>query len=377
MNTVGSEVLLYIYGVICLSMIGFNLVYGLMLRGSRSRMQRRCHRFKTTVNEQLDRLSQGQPLKKNHTRWLGRKLSHTYNLMAFDQMLDQLLWDQRQGVIRQYLLEIRGVILGLAITYSHRESLQAAYFAYFLYRHKIAKFMPIETIQKILVGYMEKDSLYCRVNALKALCAFGSPEHILQAVTVQDQGVGFLHDKILTECLLTYSGDSTQLIQLFWDHWEEFSSRTKLALLNYIRFKSGDYCEKLSKILNDPKEDRELRFAAIRYFGRYSYPPVKEKLLEFAKDPSTGNWEYAAISATALANYPGDDVVRVLVEAMHNRNWYVRYNAAASLEARHPDHRELFKLVGTQDRYAREMILYRMESCPKEKALEKKGDVAV
>ena len=105
------------------------------------------------------------------------------------------------------------------------------------------------------------------------------------------------------------------------------------ALLDFIRFKSGDYCENMLGILLDDSKDRELRFSAIRYFGRYPYPPVRQPLLAAVTDLNPLNWEFAAISAASLARYSGDDVVEALSQAMHSGNWYVRYNAAASLAA--------------------------------------------
>ena len=56
----------------------------------------------------------------------------------------------------------------------------------------------------------------------------------------------------------------------------------------------------MESILNDPGRDKELRFSAIRYFGRYPYPPVKETLLGFAREKDPLRWEFAAISVGAL-----------------------------------------------------------------------------
>ena len=111
----------------------------------------------------------------------------------------------------------------------------------------------------------------------------------------------------------------------------------------------------------DPGEDKELRLSAIRYFGRYAYPPAKPALLEFAalKDPLL--WEYAAISASALASYEGRDVTDALIGAIYSSNWYIRSNAAASLTARGLGHDDLIAVTGGGDRYVREMMLYQMQ----------------
>ena len=358
----GSEVLLYGYGIIWLSMILFNLIYNLVMRGSPKRLLRRSRRLEGLVEVQLTRLRLGEPLEKGHIKKLRRKLSHVNHLMAFDRVLERYFADGGEALTREYLALIQPVIYHLAIVYRKRENLQAAYFAYFLNRHKLNKYMQMDTVQNILVDYMKKDSLYCRVNALKALCAFGSPKHILEAVAIQDRSSSFLHEKILTECLLVYEGDSSQLIRLFWEQLDQFSARTQRAILDYIRFKTGDYREEMYQIMTDPDRDRELRFSAIRYMGRYEYPPAREKLMAFLTDSTPQDWEYAAISATSLVRYAGQDVVNALVQAMHSSNWYIRYNAAISLEAHGLSYSDMIELVGGRDRYAREMIMYRLES---------------
>ena len=117
----------------------------------------------------------------------------------------------------------------------------------------------------------------------------------------------------------------------------------------------------MGQILRDRGRDKELRFAAIRYFGRYPDPEMRSALLEFVRDPDPLRWEYAAISAAALARYPGQEVVDGLMRAMSSPSWYVRYNASASLEAHGLSYEELLQVLGGGDRYAREMLTYRLE----------------
>ena len=55
---------------------------------------------------------------------------------------------------------------------------------------------------------------------------------------------------------------------------------------------------------------------------------------------------------------------------MHSANWYVRCNAAASLEGRSLSYEDLVVHIGGNDRYAREMLAYQRES---RKLREEKG----
>ena len=171
-----------------------------------------------------------------------------------------------------------------------------------------------------------------------------------------------LHPKVVTEALLTYTGDAEALIRRILGQLDHFSLQIQRAVLDYIRFRSGAYGQPMAEILRDPGRDKELRFAAIRYFGRYPDPSVEEILLRFVTDKDPLRWEYAAISASALARYPGQEVVDALIQAMYSPNWYIRYNASSSLEAHGLSYEALFQILSGEDRYAREMLNYRLET---------------
>ncbi len=356
----GSEVILYFYGAVCLSMLAFNIIFSLYLRAGDLRSERKAARLCEMVDEQLERVRAGQPVETRHLSAINRRLSRVSNLLAFDRVLEQL--PHQDALVESYLRQIEPSVLYLATVYRRRESTQAAYFCYFLAQHRILRQMPMDEIQRIVVAFIEKDSLYCRVNALKALCMFGSAETITDTLLRCDRQSSFLHAKVLVETLLSFSGDPRELIRLIWARFDRFSATMQRALLDYIRFCSGDYGAQMLRILLDEKRDKELRLSAIRYFGRYPSPDAKGILLRFVSDADPAHWEYAAVSASALSAYPGEDITAALAEAMHSANWYVRYNAASSLEGRDLSYEDLVVHIGENDRYAREMLTYQMES---------------
>ncbi len=278
--------------------------------------------------------------------------------------------DGENPAVQGYLGQLLPVFLRLSVVYRRREDTQAAYFCHLLTRHQLYRRLrgdhqPARLQGKMLLrmvsAYLEKDSLYCRVNALKALCAFGDEEIVVEAVQDLGRRDGpVLHEKVVVETLMTFAGDQEALIGQIWSRFEEFPLSLQRALLDFIRFKSGGYCPRMLSLLMDNSRDKELRFAAIRYFGRYPYEPARQPLLDFVADGDPLRWEYAAISASSLAWYPGQEVVDALSRAMHSGNWYVRYNAAASLEAHGLSDEEMARAAG-EDRYAREMLAYRLE----------------
>lgn len=357
----GSEVLLYGYGCVCVSMLVFNIIYNITLKRKDSRLKHKSGCFAEKIEAQLCRIRENKDVDPGHITYLERKLSRIFNLIAFDKVLEEKMSETKDGVLGEYYQQLQPAILRLAFIYQKRENMQAAYFAHFLSRHRPKDGMLLEALQHILVDYMKKDSLYCKVNALQALYNFGNGERIADAVILLDRQGAFLHEKILTDGLLTFSGDHEHLISLLWRQFSGLSCKTQLSVLNYIRFKSANYCEKMLAIMKDPAADKELRLSAARYLGKYPYDPAKDQLMKFAADTDPKNWEYAAVSISSLAQYRGEDVIQVLSAGIHSSNWYVRSNAAASLEAHHLQYSDLIYILGGNDRYAREMMMYQLE----------------
>ena len=364
----GIEYMLYFYGAVCLSMIMFNVAYAVFLRRSEPRMKRRTQALSLLTDRQLKRLELGKPVEERYLRYLQRKLRHVKNLIAFDHVLRALSSRYSVPGVQSYFAQLQPCILSLSLVYRKRENTQAAYFTYFLSRYMIHKHMPLQSLQEVLLEYMAKDNLYCQVNALQALYTFGSAEYILNALKIQDRGSVFLHEKILTEGLLSFTGDHDCLIELLWQELHSFSPRTQLAILNYIRFRTGSYAEEMFALMEDSKQDKEVRLAAIRYFGRYHYQPALEPLLAFAQNEDPVQWEYATVSVFSLSRYEGHQVIEALKKALHSSNWYVRYAAAVSLESQHVNYEDLIDIVAGNDRYAREMMTYRLESRRLQKA---------
>ncbi len=354
-----SELLLYGYGIVCLGMLVFNVIYNIGLKQNGRRMEKRVRKMGNRIDAQMERIHTGGRIAPGHIRYLRRSLSHVNNLVAFERAIREYpaAADEAYG---SYRSQIHPAILQLAVIYGKRNQMQSAYFAYFLSRQQRKKQMPMDAMQGILVEYMKKDGLYCRVNALQALYNFGSAKNVVEAVALLDGEGHYLHEKILTDGLLTFTGSHQELAGLLWGRLGDFSDKTQVSVLNYIRFQTGEYCQGMFDIMMDKERDKELRLSAIRDFGRYYYGPAREPLLAFACDPAPANWEYAAISAASLAKYQGEEVTRVLMAVMHSVNWYVRYNAAVSLGTLGLDYQALAREAG-EDRYAREMLLYRME----------------
>ena len=229
----GAEVLLYGYGIVCLSMLVFNVIYSLHLRADDRRTQKRVEVIQRQAEGQLEglRADVHQPLQASHLAWMRRRLARISYLLAFDRFLDEQ--DTEEPAFREYLRQLQPVFLYLSTVYWKREDTQAAYYCHFLARHRLQRHMELDQVQRVVLSYLKKDSLYCRLNALKALCSFGSPEVLGDALEeLSRDGGSQLHEKMVTEALLSYTGSAKALIELLWRRFERFSAQIQRAVLD-------------------------------------------------------------------------------------------------------------------------------------------------
>lgn len=356
------EFMLYIYGAVCCSMIGFNILYNMMQKSWEPRMKRECEKLSSAVQEQFACIMSGSRVEEAHIAKLRRKLRHTRWLLAFDRVMQQISSEENRETCRIYLIQMQPVFSDLAMYYLGRDTMQAGYFSWFLSRYAAKRKMADDGIRDILLEYMKRENLYCRINALEALYAYGDSEYVIAALRLQDDGTVFIHEKILTEGLLSFAGSHAVLIEKLWQNLEQFSVRTQLAVLNYIRFHGSGYHEEMFRIMTGSEIHKELRLSAIRYFGKYPYEPALQILIDFSKDRDSSVWEYAAVSLSALASYETPEVRETFLECLHSSNWYIRAAAAKGLEVQGADYNDLLEIVAGSDRYAREMMMYRLES---------------
>lgn len=268
---------------------------------------------------------------------------------------------RRPELTRSYLTALNGVTIALAEDYCRRDEIEAAYFPYIIRKYRLLDGQENEALKTMLLDLLHESSIYCRENAMQALYTAGDPAVLVRALRIIDASSLYYHSKLLSDGLLNYTGDTWELADALWEAFDAFQPWMQVTLLNYFRFSSGAYCEKIHALLNDPAQDDEVRFACLRYLGRYPYPPAYADLLRYATPSENARWEYAAIASSVLASYPGAETAAVLERNLYHPNWYIRFNASKSLEQLGFGYRNLIDVIEGNDRYASEILRYRFD----------------
>ena len=354
------EILIYIYLGMCAGMILFNIATALLSRRREHRSFRDGIRLELTVSRELDRLAETGAVSERHLRFMERRLRRVNGMVAFDAALERLCV-RRPELTRSYLTALNGVTITLAEDYCRRDEIEAAYFPYIIKKYRLIENRPFSGVVDAMYTLLRESSIYCRENAMQALYTTGDCDCIMKALKILDGGESFFHEKLLTDGLLEFTGDHEALGRCIEKSFADFSPEMQVAMMNFLRLDSGEHCAFALALLQNTATDDEVRYACIRYLGRYPYGPAYETLLDLAECRNDARWEYAAIASTALCAYPGDETIERLKRNLYSRNWYIRFNASKSLERMGLTYLDLIDVMEGHDRYATEILRYRFD----------------
>lgn len=351
-----TEVLIYAYLAICVAMIGFNIVCAFVFRVRDRRLNRYSRRFVMIVQQTIE----DQTVTPEHMQFLFRKLKRTGNLMAFDKALEKLSAEQPEKT-EQYLQQIMPLFVRLTGEYSRKETVRAAYYPYLIRKYRIFYRRPVDSVVETMLELVHSSSLYIRENALQAIYSMGSEDVVMKAMWILNDSGVYHHAKMITDGLLNFSGDVRSLDRQLWEAFDRFSLHMQRSILDYFRFSSPVHQQRILELLTAEKLHDELMFSCIRYFARHPYAPAYPHLRRHAENDLPARWEFAAVAASALASYPGEETVALLKKLLQSPNWHVRFNASQGLMNLGLDYTDLIDTFEGSDRFASEIMRYRFD----------------
>ena len=339
------QLLIGMYAIICLSMIAYNCLCALWFHRRDRRMQRICNRYQSFFER-------GQWPHGFGRRILLFRLGHVNELLAFSDALD------KSGIHLTETCDAVRVLRDLLPRYVHRSDMKKACYAHELARFRVTALSPSNELIAFLLGMVPDGSIYRRENAMRALYASGQVSPVVQALQMIDESEHFFNDKLITDGLLSFIGDREALIAAIWPLINQFRSKTRVAVLNFVRFGSSCWGQQMLELLKNTN-DPETAIACLRYVGRYPFPDALPAVR--AEATRADSWERCAVAMTALASYPGEETIALLKQGLTSTNWYVRSNASDSLYKLGADYAQIRDVLEGPDRYARQILNYRYQ----------------
>lgn len=354
------QLMIYVYMGICLSLLIFNVFY-ILVDSSRSRRMKNPGSHLKKLRARVEEYSATGQMPEEWHADNRRNLSHISRLERFHWSMEKLLEEMPEQA-STYLAACERDFRYLAPIYQGREELEQAYFAKLLELYGMGRGKEYDELKQVLTEMACSSSIYTRENALQTLYKTGSTEAVCQAFFKMSSRDVFHYGKLLTEGLLRFQGDKILLAAELWRSREELKNEYVLAVMQFIRMSQEGYEEEFLWILKDKAADQEIRLEAVRYFRRYRYEPAYPVLLEIMYSSESIGWEYLAMTALSLENYPGDETVEALKSALTSYNWYVRYNAADTLvRAFQLKRSDLSDVLNGKDKYARDILNYMLQ----------------
>lgn len=354
------ETLIYAYLAICVCMILFNCVCIQVFSRREKKTKKASKSFIRCVKAEIDRLDSSCSQNSKHIRYLKRKLRHIGNLVAFDEALEELHKENTHGVI-EYISTVYPVFVYLSEKYRCKDEIRVTFFLYILRKYHVLHHKPNKRIDMMVLDLIKSRNIYLRQNALETVFTTGNVDYVLRAIRTIDEMKVYHNSKLITDGLMKFTGSRRKLAKELWGKLSTYSVEMQVAIINYFRFQSGKHHTNMYALLKNENTHDEVRFACIRYFGKYPYKPAQALLLELADEKAVSRWEYAAIATQALSKYPRSTTIDALKHNLSSHEWYVRFNAARSLEELGVNDKDVADVFGGHDRYAQEMLRYRMD----------------
>ncbi|XJS10391.1 hypothetical protein ACF3NG_09675 [Aerococcaceae bacterium WGS1372] len=300
----------------------------------------------------------------NIQKYVFKRLRDIDEMVVFLNVMNEYLNNKNPQIIRsinQFTRQLYPNWLKLARHYRKQSNLQMAYFAY------ATNQLPFKSVVKethelevIMLALTQSKSIYSKFQAFNALYSLGQIDSVVQAILLQPQTKGpKLHDKLITDGLLTFNGDSQKLIKSLYDQIDNLDSPYQTSLIDYARLEGRDILgSKLISILKDRSRHTDVICSTLRYYQRYPSDLAYPLILSWANETMTSDWECVAVATTALSSYPSEETTDLLIQNIHSREWYVRRNAAQAIQKTNINPQKLETILSGDDQYAKEQLAY-------------------
>lgn len=351
------SIIVFLYIFISTALLIFNLLY--MLSAS-IKYRITEYRIKAEMERQAKMMEHmDESARRRQEKRLRRRIRDVDGLMVFESALERNRDRFPNEKIVEYLKGCRVAIFDAATAYRKRPAMERAMFAYLISVLPREAADQYRNLGELLLTYLDRSTIYCRENVLRALCRLGNADALEQALHLIQENGWYHNPKLISDGMAEFCGDREKLARRLWPQkWNDVMRTTFIQFMNQL---PEDLTQLVFPELSS--QHHEVCFAAIRYFARH----IEEKAGPVLRDIVRKDEDTAAVAAQALRSYPGEETKQTLMQALRSRNWYVRQNAAISLMDMDLSQKEIEELCSDEDRYAREMFIYVLESRGKRK----------
>lgn len=331
-----TQTLIIIYMTLCISIGLFNLVYIIL-----NNTENAFDLFKSKLIIDIQNVSD-----INDDYFL-RHLKNIKVLTKFESFLKE---NNNNYNFSEYFQNKTDLLYKLLCYYKKKND---TYFIYLVNILSNYNFISDDIINLFYKCLLDKN-IYLRYEVLSFICKNGNPKYILESLKIICKNNVYFDKRIIVENLILCENKS--LAKKLLGFFDNFCENIKLAILDYLRINKISAKKEALNILNGNYSD-EVKYSAIRYFGKVKNDDAKDVLINLAKN---GDVNYKVVSSKALSNYNDEKVISILKKNSKSDNFYIRINAIESL-SKILSNEDFAKAISKTDKFQKEEMLYYLD----------------
>ncbi len=350
---VNIYIMLGIFIYIILSSVVYMVILDVIESISNRQLKKLDYTLKKEVLRQLNYIKEGKEISKFHIEYVAQNLKKKRYIKGFINAVTEFNEDKENyKFTRIYISNFEAFVEKFIEKNKKKDETIRAYCTVVLGEFKLSNYQ----INSFLIKSLNTNSMYLRVSALEAISKIGNLNNFLEAIKYISDNDHYINSKILIDILNQFDGDKHLLNKALIDNFNIFNNEFKKSIIEHFKNNKVEFVkESLLEMLKDENSQKEVRISIIKYFSKINDKLAQEIIIKLLNE---GDWEYRAVSASALSNYKGEKVINVLLKSITDKNWYVRYNSAISLLQFNNDIVDLVFLK--EDKYSKDIIFYAM-----------------
>lgn len=360
--------LIYGYLTLCVCMLAFNLFYIGKIKWMNVHNPQKLKWWKNIMTAVIN----GDNTMVSRVK-IGLRLTRAQNLLLFREAVQDLVkGGESTERVAQWFQDNCRIFIDLGESYMKKGPIEKSLYAFVVGEYRLCAYKGAGPIKEYMLLLILEPSIYGRENALFAMYNSGSAELVCRAYRIMNRHEILHSRKMVTDGLVSFVGDKQSLAEELWATWEEFNPHYQVAFIDFMRMATDSFGERLLPLLSSDVLP-EVKFAILRYYRRYHNEAAESILQHYVNNWCIDDWEFAAISASALENYPGEKTVKALIRGIESDNWYVRDNASDSLLKIVDLMQAEEIMLQLKDTFGRDMLNYKIEKIKNAREAQRKG----
>lgn len=346
-------IVIQVYLIICICLFLFD-VFFLWIKNRRNQeFFPKNSKLEEQINEEIDQHHKSGSFSESFQGQISSKLKKTNNLITLMEVLEQ-----RTEAYPWF----KPVVLSLIQEYQKKSDYEQAYYAYAISKFDYENDPVPGNFVTQFVEFLDSNSLYTFSNAMDAIYKFGNTNLLMNGIVKADKRQGSYHEKLIIDGLLGSKADFEELNSRLVNNFFEYSPFMQKTLLNYLRMTGFDIKELCLKLIHEGDSiDREVRYAAMRYFVKYPCDESKEIFLNIIKERDEEEspiWIEQMLAIQGLEKDNSPTIYEAISKLATSSDWYVRTKAVAYLHYHGLSKDDVFEILCRRDNYTNDALLY-------------------